>query len=173
MAKVLGYIHIYTGEGKGKTTAAVGLALRSAAANYKVLFVQFMKAKATGEIKELENHKNITTKQFGINKFCTNRFNPDYKQIKAAQEGIEYIKENINKFDVVILDEINVAIYFNLIKEEQVLEIIDNKPKNVELILTGRNMPESFLKKADLISEIVNVKHYFDDGVPARKGIEF
>jgi len=172
----VGLVQIYTGDGKGKTTAAMGLAVRALAAGLRVLFCQFMKGSESGEfrlIKKLSN--NIDTFLCGLNRFCTNKENPAEDQIKAAKLGLEISKKAIlaGKYDIVILDEINVALYFNLIKLDDILEIIKNKPSSVEIILTGRNAPPELYEFADLVSEIKEIKHYFQKGINARKGIEY
>ncbi len=171
-----GYIQIYTGEGKGKTTAAVGLAIRAIAANLKVFFCQFLKGKESGELGFLRKVTGeIDIYRCGLNKFCVNRDNPGTDQIEAAKKGFEISKEAIfsGNYDIVILDEINVALYFNLLKIEDVLHVLKNKPSSVEIILTGRNAPKELYDYADLISEIREIKHYFHKGVRARKGIEY
>ncbi len=171
-----GYIQIYTGEGKGKTTAAVGLAIRALAADMRVFFCQFLKGERSGELEFLSKiTEKICIRQCGLNKFCVNRNNPGTDQIEAAKKGFELSKKAIlsGNYDLVILDEINVALYFNLLKIEDVLHILKNKPSSVEIVLTGRNAPEELYDYADLISEIREIKHYFQKGVKARKGIEY
>ncbi|MCT4593877.1 MAG: cob(I)yrinic acid a,c-diamide adenosyltransferase [Anaeromicrobium sp.] len=168
-----GCIHVYTGNGKGKTTAALGIIMRAYGAGKKVFLGQFIKSMEYSEIKTLkllESH--IKVKLFGNGCFLIREPNED--DIKSAYEGIDYIlniyKEN--KYDIIILDEINIAIYLKLLKEKDVLKLIDEKPDNIELILTGRYAPDSIIKKADLVTEMKEIKHYYTQGIPNREGID-
>ncbi|KKQ16688.1 MAG: ATP:corrinoid adenosyltransferase BtuR/CobO/CobP [Berkelbacteria bacterium GW2011_GWA1_36_9] len=169
-------IHIYTGEGKGKTTAALGLALRALGAQKRVAIIQFMKKGDSSEIKAIKKHKlPIDVFTFGIGFFKILGDNkPPEKHKQATQKGLKKARQIIEKgdFDLIILDEINVALDYNLIIFEEVVEIIKLN-KKAELILTGRNAPSKLIKIADLVSVIQKNKHYFDTGVKARKGIEF
>ena len=170
-----GLVQVYTGNGKGKTTAALGLALRAVGHEMKVLVVQFMKGNVQyGElesVKKLSPH--LTLKQVGRETFISKR-NPDPKDSQLAQEGFSIAKKAIQEkeYDIVILDEINLAIDYGLIPLDDLLRLIDSKPDTIELILTGRNVNHEILERADLITEMVDRKHYYDKGVPARKGIE-
>jgi len=171
-----GFVQIYTGDGKGKTTAAVGLTLRAIASGYKVFFCQFMKGEESGEIRALKKHsESIDVFLCGISKFCVNKKNPSREQVKAARKGFELAKKAIfsRKYDLVVLDEINMAICYNLINLEDVINILKDKPSSVEIILTGRNAPSELYPYADLISEIKEIKHYYKEGVKARRGIEY
>lgn len=167
-----GLIHIYTGEGKGKTTSALGLSLRAIGHRKKVCFIQFMKGYEYGET--LSKVKGLKIKQFGRMNFVDKK-NPSKEDIELARNGFEFAKKVIksNKYDLVVLDEINVAIDFNLIKLEEVLELIRNKPKNLELILTGRYAKKELVAIADYVSEIKEIKHPYQRGMRARKGIEY
>jgi cob(I)alamin adenosyltransferase len=170
-----GLIQIYTGNGKGKTTAALGLALRAIGHGLKVLFIQFMKGNI--DYGELESSKKLspylTIKQMGRETFVS-KTNPDPIDIKLAQDGFALAKKAIldEEYDIVILDEINVAIDYGLIPLSDLLHLLDTKPRGVELILTGRNARPEIINKADLVTEMVARKHYYEKGVPARKGIE-
>jgi cob(I)alamin adenosyltransferase len=170
-----GLIQVYTGNGKGKTTAALGVALRAVGHGLKVLVIQFMK----GNINygELESSKklspSLTIKQMGRETFVS-RTNPDPVDIRLAQDGFDLAKRTIadEAYDIIILDEINVAVDYNLLPLSDLLRLLDTKPSGVELILTGRNARPEVLEKADLVTEMVEQKHYYDKGVPAREGIE-
>jgi cob(I)alamin adenosyltransferase len=170
-----GLVQVYTGNGKGKTTAALGLAFRAVGHGMRVLMVQFMKGNV--QRGELESAKklspNLTLKQVGRETFIS-KPNPDPKDLQLAQEGFSIAKKAIQdkEYDIVILDEINLAIDYGLIPLDDLLRLIDSKPDTVELILTGRNVNREILERADLITEMVDRKHYYDKGVPARKGIE-
>jgi len=170
-----GFIQIYTGDGKGKTTAAVGLSLRAVASGFRVFFCQFMKGEESGEIELLKSYSLVELHLCGLKKFCINRKKPSSEQIQAAKRGLEIVKKAIfsKKYDLVVLDEINVALYYNLIPIEDVIYILKNKPSSVEIVLTGRNAPSKLYPYADLISEVKEVKHYFSKGIKARKGIEY
>ena len=170
-----GLIQVYTGNGKGKTTAALGLALRAVGHGLKVLIIQFMK----GNINygELESAKKLspylTIKQMGRETFVS-KTDPDPIDIKLAQEGFSLAKKAIEngEYDIVILDEINVAIDYGLIPLSDLLDVLDTKPVGVELLLTGRNAKPEILERADLVTEMVDRKHYYKKGIPARNGIE-
>lgn len=166
-------IHIYTGDGKGKTTAALGLALRASGAGLKVYIGQFVKGKFYCELNALKKIKNIKVEQFG--RSCFIKCGPNKKDIKAAKNGLERIKEILvrKNYDVIILDEINVAIKFNLVRLKEVVNLIEKVPKKTEIILTGRWAHPKILKLAHLVTEMKDIKHYYKKGVKARKGIEY
>jgi len=168
-----GLMQIYTGNGKGKTTAAFGLALRAAGNNLKVFIGQFAKGCSYGEIKAVKKLKNITVEQFG--RSCFIKGKPRREDIKKAERGLKRIEKVLTekKYDVVILDEINIAIHLKLLKTKDVISAIKNAPKNIEIVLTGRKAPGELIRMADLVSEIKEIKHYYNKGVKARKGIEF
>ena len=166
-------IQVYTGNGKGKTTAALGLALRAAGAGLKVYICQFLKGKKYCELIALKKFKNIKIEQFGTD--CFIRKSPTEKDIELAKMALRQISKVIKEkeYGVVILDEINVALSLNLLKLKDVIRLLRKAPAKTELILTGRNAPAQIIKLADLVSEIKEVKHYFKKGVNARKGIEY
>jgi cob(I)alamin adenosyltransferase len=168
-----GYIQVYTGDGKGKTTASLGLALRAAGAGLNVLFTQFIKQGDYSEIKILKKlDEFITVKQFGQGRFIKNK--PVPEDIEAAQKGLKQIETAMNsgEYQVIIMDEANVAVACNLFPLQDLLNIIAIKPDNVELIITGRNAAGEVIEKADLVTEMRPVKHYYQKEIPARKGIE-
>ncbi len=166
-------IQVYTGNGKGKTTAALGLALRAAGANLKVYIGQFVKGKKYGELKALKKIKNIKVEQWGS--ACFIRKAPDKKDIKLAKNGLEKIRKIISQgiYHIVILDEINIALKLKLLTLKDVIGLIKETPQKTEVVLTGRYAHPKILKLADLVSEIKEVKHYFKKGIKARRGIEF
>jgi cob(I)alamin adenosyltransferase len=167
------YVQVYTGDGKGKTTAAVGLALRAAGAGLRVFIGQFLKGRAYSEIKALERfHEKITLEQFGTKRPIGKPM--DEEDRAKAEAGRLRAEEVIcgGAFDLVILDEVNVAAHYGLIEEQWILDMIEKRPAHVELVLTGRNAKPAVLSRADLVTEMRKVKHYFDSGVPARNGIE-
>lgn len=168
-------IQIYTGNGKGKTTAALGLGLRAAGHGMKVIMIQFMKGKIDyGELTAAKHLPNFTIEQYGRPDFV-NPDNPSKEDIKLAQQAFARAREIIRgkEHDIVILDEINVAVAFGLIELCDVLNLIKSMPESMELILTGRYMPDELAEHADLISDIREVKHHFQKGACARKGIEY
>ncbi len=168
-----GYIQVYTGDGKGKTTAALGLALRAAGAGLKVYIVQFLKKGGYSELRALERFSGeIRIEQFGTGRYI--RGNPEPDDIAAAKAALDAVKDALAKsaYDLLIMDEINVACFFGLVSPEDLMEIIDKKPLGVELVFTGRNAPEQLVQRADLVTCMTAVKHYYEKGVLARKGIE-
>ena len=168
------YIHVYTGNGKGKTTAAFGLALRAVGAGMKVFIGQFVKGKVYNENIAIARYlKNITVKQYGLDCFIVNA--PTDDDIKAAGKGLDDIRKIIRagKHDLVIMDEVNIALYYKLIDINQLIEIMKSKPEHVELVLTGRYAPQQIIDNADLVTEMKEVKHYYQKGIEARKGIEY
>ena len=169
-----GYIHVYTGPGKGKTTAALGLGTRAAGAGMKVHMVQFMKGRRYSEIDTLENIANFTISQHGRDDFVSKE-KPDRVDIDLAKKGFNYSKEIVNngKYDMIILDEINVAVDYNLIQLKDVIKLLEGKPKKLELILTGRYAHPEIVRCADLVTEMLEIKHPYQQGVEARKGIDF
>ncbi len=168
-----GYVQVYTGNGKGKTTAAIGLAMRAVGAGLKVFIGQFVKGMYYSELKSLSKlSPQLVVKQFGRETFVHNK--PSEEDVRAARKGYEEVKALIKggEYDLVILDEANIAIYFNLLTVDDLLSLIEEKPESVELVFTGRNADPRLIEKADLVTEMKDIKHYFEDGVRARKGIE-
>lgn len=170
---VKGYLHIYTGNGKGKTTAALGLAVRAAGAGMKVWFGQFLKGRECSEHRALQRFDDlITIRQFGSGCFIYDT--PNDTDIRLARIGLEEFEKALQGgvYSLVILDEGCAACDIGLVRVKDLIDIIAKKPEHIELILTGRNAPKELIKQADLVTEMKEVKHYFKNGVKARKGIE-
>ncbi len=168
-----GYVQVYTGNGKGKTTASLGLSLRAAGAGMHVYIAQFLKQGRYSEIKALERFADlVTVEQFGLGRFINGK--PYDEDIDATKNGFEKVRSVMasGKYDVIILEEANLAVYFNLVPIQELLDIIDKKPDNLELVITGRNADPKLIEKADLVTEMKEVKHYYKNGVEARIGIE-
>ena len=168
-----GYVQVYTGDGKGKTTAALGLALRGAGAGLKVYIAQFVKGMAYSEHKSLARlSPAVVVKQFG--RGCFIQDTPAKEDIQAAQEGLKEVKEIMSsgRYDMIILDEANIATSLGLFSVEDLLDLIRGKPKGVELVITGRGADPRVMEAADLVTEMKEIKHYFQRGVIAREGIE-
>jgi cob(I)alamin adenosyltransferase len=168
-----GYVHVYTGDGKGKTTAALGLALRAAGAGWNVFIAQFAKGMSTSELAALERFADrITIRQYGRDSFIASE--PADEDRFAAECGLVDCTEAIasGRYRLVILDEANLAPLLRLFPVEGLLALIDARPAGVELVLTGRGAHPRVLERADLVTEMREVKHYFRRGVPARTGIE-
>ncbi len=169
-----GYIHIYTGDGKGKTTAALGLALRAAGAGMRVFIAQFIKKRTVSEHLALARFSGeITCKQYGTG--FLRRREATASEIAAAQVALAEIRAEIasGKYQLVILDEVFTAVRHKLLTTEDILAIMTEKPDEIELVLTGRDAGEKIIAKADLVTEMREIKHYFRLGVKARRGIEF
>jgi cob(I)alamin adenosyltransferase len=167
-----GLVHVYTGNGKGKTTAAIGLAVRAAGRNLKVAFVQFIKGVQTGERIFMENYKAFDIVQLNAGNY---RSKSQEQLRNEAQKTLSYAEKVItgDEYDMVILDEICVALHENLISVQQVLDLLDKKPQRLELVLTGRNAPQELIERADLVTEMHMIKHPYNEGIVARQGIEF
>jgi cob(I)alamin adenosyltransferase len=168
-----GLVQVFTGNGKGKTTAALGTILR--AHGFRIFIVFFMKGDyAYGEYDSLTKLPNVTLASFGLRRLI-DRNNVDPEDIRQATLALEAAREAAlsGKYDLVVLDEVNVAIEYKLIELDDVIDLVNHKPENVELILTGRYAHNRLIEKADLVTEMVNVKHPFDKGISARKGIEY
>ncbi|RLB93005.1 MAG: cob(I)yrinic acid a,c-diamide adenosyltransferase [Deltaproteobacteria bacterium] len=167
-----GYIQVYTGNGKGKTTASLGLAIRAAGAGLRVFIVQFLKKGDYSEIKALSKFNNITVQQYGLGSFV--RGNPTEEDKAAGALGYQKLCDLLkkNEHDLVIAEEGNVAVMCKLFSEEDLLALMDMKPDNVELVITGRGATQSVIDRADLVTEMKEIKHYYKQGVMARVGIE-
>ncbi len=185
-----GLVEIYTGNGKGKTTAAIGLAVRAAGNGLNVYIMHFMKSKKYGERKVLKNVKNIKVKYLGKPYFISKdpsikekfkdvvvfeKGNPPSDYVELINKGLDMVENIIysGKYDLVILDEIITAMYFDLVRIERIKKIIEKKPKNVEVVLTGRYAPEELVEMADLVTEMKEIKHPYQKGILARKGIDY
>lgn len=168
-----GYVQVYTGDGKGKTTAVLGLSIRAAGAGFKVFIAQFIKNGDFSEIKALKRFSDlITVEQFGSG--CFVRGKPTPEDIECARKGIEKIKSIVSSgnYKMIILDEANVAVKLGLFPVEDILSIMADKPEEVEIVITGRNADQRIIEKSDLVTEMKEIKHYFQKGVKARVGIE-
>lgn len=175
MSLTKGYIQVYTGDGKGKTTASLGQAMRALGHDLKVFVIQFMKGNIEYGELEMSNRLSpqFTLKQMGRETFVDKK-NPDPRDIEMACEALALAKKTISEdsVDMLILDEINIALDFKLIDLGDVLKLLDNKPEKMELILTGRYAPKEIIERADLVTEMKEIKHYYQQGVDARVGIE-
>lgn len=170
-----GFIQVYTGNGKGKTTAAIGQAVRAAGAGMRSYIIQFMKEYPYSELNSLEYLSgSITIEQNGGDDFVYKRELPSEEEKTAALNALKKAEELMLKgsYDIVILDEILVAVYFKLLGTDDIVSFIKKKPESVELILTGRYAPEEIIELADLVTEMKEIKHYYSKGITSRKGIE-
>jgi cob(I)alamin adenosyltransferase len=170
-----GLIQVYTGNGKGKTTAALGLALRASGHGLTVSIVQFMKGWPNyGELEGVKHLPGVTLRQFGRAEFV-DKDNPDPADIRMAHDALRYAAEVIasGECDILILDELNVALDFGLIALEEVLPLLDARPPKMEMVLTGRNAHPEIVRRADLVTEMLDIKHPYAEGVAARRGIEY
>ncbi|SHH80588.1 cob(I)alamin adenosyltransferase [Clostridium collagenovorans DSM 3089] len=167
-----GYIHVYTGNGKGKTTAAVGLAVRAACAGKKVFFGQFIKGMKYNETK-CENYlPNIKFEQLGRDCFINK--SPDEEDIRIANEGLQRIKAVLlsNEYDMVVMDEVTISLYFKLFTMKDLIEVLNVRPYSTELVITGRYAPQELIDLADLVTNMEEVKHYYSKGVLSRDGFD-
>ena len=170
-----GLTQVYTGNGKGKTSAAFGSALRAIGRDLKVYVIQFIKGGFDyGELHIVSQLPNLTVKAFGRAKFVT-EMPPQDKDFHLAKEAFDLAQQIVSsgEYDIVILDEINVALSLRLVAVKAVVELIKNKPSHVELILTGRNAPPEIVALADLVTEMTEIKHPYTRGLQPRKGIEY
>lgn len=173
MDSMKGYIHVYTGDGKGKTTAAFGLALRAVGAGFKVFIGQFVKGMKYAELDVINRLSDqITLKQYGRDCFIVNE--PDEEDIRLARDGLQELRQVMAKGDhqLVILDEGNIAVFFKLFSIDDLLEAVNNRDPSVEVVITGRKADPKLIEAADLVTDMQEVKHYYTQGVQARDGIE-
>ncbi|MBC7259891.1 MAG: cob(I)yrinic acid a,c-diamide adenosyltransferase [Chloroflexi bacterium] len=170
-----GLVQVYTGDGKGKTTAALGLALRASGHGLRVLIIQFMKGWPNyGELKGVKHLPGVELRQFGRAEFV-DKDNPDPADIRMAHDALQAAAQALERgeCDILILDEVNVALDFGLIALDEVLRLLDAKPPTMELVLTGRNAHPEIVRRADLVTEMLDIKHPYAEGVQARRGIEY
>jgi len=170
-----GTVQVYTGDGKGKTTAALGLALRAWGHGARVLVIQFMKGRINyGELEAAGKLEGFDVEQYGRETFV-DRDEPAEEDVALAREALARARQVVaeNAYDLVVLDEVNVAADYALVAVKDILDLISRKPPEMELVLTGRGAPAEFAEAADMVSEVAEIKHHYRAGVPARKGIEF
>jgi cob(I)alamin adenosyltransferase len=170
-----GKVHVITGPGKGKTTAAFGLAMRVAGHGYRVCVVQFMKTgETTGESVAAKHIGSIEVVQFGSGRFVV-QGKPTEADVKAARAALDAVRTRLagGLYQMMVLDEVNVAVWMGLIKVDEVLGVLKSRPTGTEIVLTGRNAPEEFVEYADYVSVIENAKHPYSNGTGARKGVEW
>jgi cob(I)alamin adenosyltransferase len=170
---VKGFIHLYTGNGKGKTTAAIGLAIRAVGAGKKVFIAQFVKGMHYAELDALKRFPEIEIHQYGLKCFIEDK--PTKEDIDAARKGLNEVSEVLSSknFDIIILDEMCIALYYKLFSLEDVTGILMTRNLSTELVLTGRYAPKELIDIADLVTEMKEIKHYYTKGIKARKGIEY
>ncbi|HEY3276922.1 MAG TPA: cob(I)yrinic acid a,c-diamide adenosyltransferase [Syntrophorhabdaceae bacterium] len=170
-----GYIQVYTGEGKGKTTAALGLALRAAGAGMRICIIQFVKSRRCAEHRIIEERLSdlITIRKFGAG--LIGEGGPTGADKEGANKALREARTVLESdgYDVVILDEVNVAVHYGLVSLSDLLDLMEKKPENVELIITGRYAAKEVMTRADLVTEMKEVTHYWKKGVKARHGIEW
>lgn len=168
-----GYVQVYTGDGKGKTTAALGLALRASGHGLRTYIGQFMKGQRYGELEALRDNPYITLEQYGdVHHIYEDSVTTD--DVARARRGLKLAREAMHsgQYDIVVLDEVIVSIWFGLLETEDVLAFLDERPEEVEVVLTGRRAPQELIDRAHLVTEMRPVKHYYEQGVVARPGIE-
>ena len=170
-----GFVQVYTGNGKGKTTAALGLAFRAMGCGLKTYIGQFMKGQRYSELNAVKMVSDfITIEQYGKKNFTYVKNTPDPENMEMAKTGLVKARAAMlsGKYNIIILDEINTAYFFRLITIDEMLQFIADKPDGVELVLTGRYAPQELITAADLVTEMVEIKHYYKKGIISRKGIE-
>lgn len=172
--KERGLVMVYTGEGKGKTTAAVGQAVRALGHGYRVFMIHFLKGRDYGEYLAASRLPNFTAVKAGRDVFV-NRLKPDPVDVELAREGFNQAKKAVmgGEYDLVVMDEINVAVDYKLIPEKDLLKLLEKKPPGVDIVLTGRGATREVIKRADMVSEILAIKHHYACGIQSRRGIEY
>lgn len=171
-----GYVQVYTGDGKGKTTASLGLVCRAAGYGQRACIVSFLKGDPNyGELRFIREHMPMVDYHLAGRMSFVDPADPAPEDVAIAAEGMERAREAIASGDyhLVVLDEVNVAAGMGLVAEKDVIALLDGRPEHVEVVLTGRDAPESFVERADLVTEMRMVKHFYEAGIPARRGIEF
>lgn len=173
----MGCIQVYTGNGKGKTTAALGMALRAAGRGMKSYFIQFLKQGDYGELTAVARHLQpwVTIEQFGLPDFHYSGNEVSAEEQAAARNGLAVARRVLREglHEIVVLDEVNTLLHFGILPLAEVLDVIDGRPPHVELVLTGRYAPAEIQERADLITEMREVRHYYQKNIPARLGIEY
>lgn len=174
MVEKIGTFQVYTGNGKGKTTAAIGQGVRALGHGMKVFMIQFMKGRLYGELEALKKLEGFSIEQHGRDEFV-NPDDPAAVDLELAEKGWERVMELVNdrEMDVLILDEINVAMDFGLIEVDKVADMVKKRPAHLELIFTGRYAPEEIIDLADTVTEMREIKHHYQKGIKSRKGIEY
>ncbi len=173
--KIIGTVQVYTGDGKGKTTASLGLGLRAWGHGRKVLYIQFMKGRINyGELEAAKKMDGYDVIQMGRETFVSKE-NPDPVDVEMAQDGFKLLQEKIGsgEYDMIVADELNVALDYGLVELEPIIDLIKNKPPELELVITGRNAHPDVVELADLVSEVREVKHHYRKGIEAREGVEY
>ncbi len=169
------FVQVYTGDGKGKTTAAIGLAVRAAGCGLRTLLIMFMKEFPYSEIESLHHLSEwITVEQYGNDEFVLRRQPPSTADRDVARKALSRARQGMlnGDYDIIVLDEICVAAHFGLVAVDELLPTLDERPESVELILTGRYCPPEWIERADLVTEMKDIKHYYRQGILARKGFE-
>lgn len=171
-----GYVQVYTGDGKGKTTASLGLVCRAAGYGHRACIVSFLKGDPNyGELRFIREHMPMVDYHLAGRMSFVDPADPAPEDVAIAAEGLERARAATGSGDyhVVVLDEVNVAVTLGLLREADVLALLDDRPAHVEVVLTGRDAPQAFIERADLVTEMRMVKHFYEAGIPARRGIEF
>ena len=171
-----GFVQVYTGDGKGKTTASLGLVVRAAGYGHRTCIVSFLKGDPNyGELRFIREHMPMVDYHLAGRMNFVDPADPDPADIEIAQQGLATARDAIasGDYQLVVLDEVNVAATLGLVEEDDVLALLDGRPEHVEVVLTGRDAPPSFVERADLVTEMRMVKHFYEAGIPARRGIEF
>lgn len=169
---MVGFIQVYTGDGKGKTSAAVGLTIRAVGAGLKVAFFQFLKGGFSSEIKILKSFPSIWYQNYGFSEISV-KVTPELREI--LKRGWEDFKRLLfsGEYNIIVLDELTYILNWGVIEKEEWIEVFKQKPREVEIVITGRDAPKELIEIADLVTEMKNIKHYYEKGVQARKGIEW